>query len=117
MVRNSEKGAQLRAKLQEMNARHLDTIRDGSMNREELAKCGKTLRSLQQLWSRIGEATPGMATNRQASVNGAQADQAMTSVFSGRRDVDEPSLDTRGPAVGLHTLSNGALEAHAARVV
>jgi DNA-binding MarR family transcriptional regulator len=97
MVRNSEKGADLCAKLQEMNEHHLDSLRNGALSREELTKCGKTLRNLQQLWSRAGEASAHMAAHRQP-FQSMMSQDGLASVIAGQ----VPSLQAIG-ALGMET--------------
>jgi DNA-binding MarR family transcriptional regulator len=53
IVRNSEKGLELCAMLKAMNARHLDAMSLANFKLEDLDTCRRTLRSLQQFWSRM----------------------------------------------------------------
>jgi len=58
MVRLSEKGAELCTILKNMNARHVEALSQGNLKSEDIATCGRTLRGLQQFWSRSVE--PGL---------------------------------------------------------
>ncbi len=55
MVRNSEKGAELCALLQDMNARHVQALSKGNFKTEDLTTCRQMLRTLQRFWSRAAE--------------------------------------------------------------
>jgi DNA-binding MarR family transcriptional regulator len=56
MVRCSAKGADLCALLKDMNARTLETLAKAGFDEAELRACRNTLRALQGVWSRSGEA-------------------------------------------------------------
>ncbi len=58
MVRNSERGAELCALLQDMNARHIQALSKGNFKMEDLATCRQMLRTLQRFWSRAGDVEP-----------------------------------------------------------
>lgn len=112
MVRNSEKGADLCARLQEMNDHYLDTLRDGALSREDINKCSKTLRSLQQMWSRAGEASANLAGRIEPFDLIANQEDA-PSIITGRFEAADPERG-RGEsfdhvparrAVGATTLS------------
>jgi DNA-binding MarR family transcriptional regulator len=63
MVRNSPKGIDLCAILQEMNARHIAALSKGALKLEELIACRQTLHTLRQAWSRSGEAESAMGVS------------------------------------------------------
>src|ERR1700688_3430035 len=52
MVRNSPKGAELCAVLQEMTARHIQALARDGFKMEDLITCRQVLRTLQSFWSR-----------------------------------------------------------------
>jgi len=57
IVCNSSKGLELCAALEAMSARHLGSMFQGAVNVEDLEICRRTLRSLQQFWSRTIQPT------------------------------------------------------------
>ena len=118
MVRNSKKGADLCARLQEMNDHYLDTLRDGALSREDITKCSKTLRSLQQMWSRAGEVSASLGGRIQPfDVVAGQEDSP--SVFAGRFDGADPE-GGRGDGFehvpALHALGMASLNGRQSRV-
>ena len=52
MVHASDKGAELCCILRNMHARHVEDLSRESLKIEEIATCERTLRSLQQFWTR-----------------------------------------------------------------
>jgi DNA-binding MarR family transcriptional regulator len=52
IVRASQKGKDLCAALDAMNARHMDSLVGENISTEDIDTCLKTLRSLQRFWSR-----------------------------------------------------------------
>jgi DNA-binding MarR family transcriptional regulator len=52
IVRASQKGKDLCAALNSMNTRHMDSLAGENINTEDITTCLKTLRNLQQFWSR-----------------------------------------------------------------
>ncbi len=52
IVRVSQKGKDLCAALNSMNARHMESLSGEDIKAEDIATCLKTLRNLQQFWSR-----------------------------------------------------------------
>ena len=59
MVRASKKAEELCAVLNDMKERHVAALSQGDLNLEDIAICRRTLRGLQQFWSRAVE--PGIA--------------------------------------------------------
>jgi|HubBroStandDraft_3_1064219.scaffolds.fasta_scaffold63002_2 DNA-binding MarR family transcriptional regulator len=115
MVKNSHKGAELCAKLHQMNSHHLDTMRQGAASREELTKCGKTLRALQQLWSRAGEGRTSLGPQLEPyrteyGVNGSDAPPAS----NGHDAHGARVVEYRG-VPRAHTYANGELAARASQ--
>jgi DNA-binding MarR family transcriptional regulator len=58
MVRSSQKGADLCAMLQGMNARHISALDRSDFKVEDLSSCRQMLRTLQRSWSQGGGAGP-----------------------------------------------------------
>ena len=88
MVRNSQKGADLCARLQEMNAHHLDAMGTSATSQDDLARCGKTLRNLQQLWSRAGETRGNLGGTRQPAQVQFEQEPFASALRSNGRDAD-----------------------------
>jgi DNA-binding MarR family transcriptional regulator len=55
MIRASRKGAELSATLKAVFGRHVDALSRGNLKTEDIAACGRTLRGLQQFWSRAAD--------------------------------------------------------------
>ena len=86
MVRNSQKGVELCAILQDMNARHIAALSRGDFKAEELNICRQMLRTLQRSWSRGGDVE---------SAGGASFGPSSVAFGKG-----EPSLAPRGEGGG-----------------
>ena len=118
MVRNSTKGAELCSRLQEMNEHYLDTLRDGALSREDIVKCSKTLRSLQQMWSRAGEASANLS-GRIQPFDAVAGQEGAPSVIAGRFDGAD-SERSRGEdfkhVPALHALGAASLTSRQSRV-
>jgi DNA-binding MarR family transcriptional regulator len=66
MVRASPKGADLCAALKSMNERHLNGLSQGAVKTEDLVSCRKTLKGLQEFWTRAIEPGAMAAAARSA---------------------------------------------------
>ena len=76
MVRNTPKGAELCAILQDMNARHIAVLARAGLTSESLAACRHALRTLQRVWAGGGgapESGGAMASRAELRVAGATA--------------------------------------------
>lgn len=61
MVRLSSKGSELCQRLQGINQEHIVAMTKAGLALEDLTACRKTLRGMQQFWSRIRDTNPVLA--------------------------------------------------------